>query len=103
VGRARTFPAQGTPKQRLRFAFASCQHYGQGFFTAYDAMIADELDLIVHLGDHVHESDWGPKARFHLPEPVDLAGYRDLHALCKSDPSLQAAHARHPFLVTWAW
>jgi alkaline phosphatase D len=101
VGRTRTFPAPGAPKERLRFAFASCQHYGQGFFTAYDAMMADELDLILHLGDYVYESDWGPKVRFHLPEPSDFEGYRDMHALYKSDPSLQAAHAWYPFLVTW--
>jgi phosphodiesterase/alkaline phosphatase D-like protein len=42
-----------------------------------------------------------PQVRFQLPERVDLAGYRNLHALYKSDPSLQAAHAWHPFLVTW--
>jgi alkaline phosphatase D len=33
IGRGRTFPAIGTPADRLRFAFASCQHYGQGHFT----------------------------------------------------------------------
>ena len=46
------------PQGRLRFAFASCQHYGQGFFTAYAAMMQDDLDLIVHLGDYIYESDW---------------------------------------------
>jgi alkaline phosphatase D len=51
IGRTRTFPPAGAPKDRLRFAFASCQHYGQGYFTAYDAMMQDDLDLIVHLGD----------------------------------------------------
>jgi alkaline phosphatase D len=101
TGRGRTFPAIDAPKDRLRFAFASCQHYGQGYFTAYDAMMADDLDLIVHLGDYIYESDWGPKVRFHLPEPTTLADYRNVHALYKSDQALQAAHAWHPFLVTW--
>ena len=64
-------------------------------------MMRDDLDLIVHLGDYVYESDWGPKVRFHLPEPVTLEQYRNLHALYKSDRSLQAAHAWHPFAVTW--
>jgi alkaline phosphatase D len=72
IGRTRTFPAIGTPTDRLRFAFASCQPYGQGYFTTYEAMMEDELDLIVHLGDYIYESDWGPKVRFHLPEPVSL-------------------------------
>lgn len=39
IGRTRTFPIIGAAKDRLRFAFASCQHYGQGFFNAYDAML----------------------------------------------------------------
>jgi alkaline phosphatase D len=101
LGRARTFPPLGAAKDRLRFAFASCQHYGQGFFTAYQAMMQDDLDLIVHLGDYIYESDWGPKVRFHLPEPQTLTDYRNSHALYKSDLALQAAHAWHPFLVTW--
>jgi alkaline phosphatase D len=53
IGRTRTFPPIGTPADRLRFAFASCQHYGQGYFTAYDAMMQDDLDLILHLGDYI--------------------------------------------------
>jgi alkaline phosphatase D len=64
-------------------------------------MMGDGLDLIVHLGDYVYESDWGNKVRFHPPEPTTLDDYRNLHALYKSDPHLQAAHAWHPFAVTW--
>jgi alkaline phosphatase D len=101
LGRTRTFPAIGSAKDRFRFAFASCQHFGQGFFTAYDAMMNDDLDLIVHLGDYIYESDWGQKVRFHLPEPETLEAYRNHHALYKSDTHLQAAHAWHPFAVTW--
>jgi alkaline phosphatase D len=101
IGRARTFPPVGAPTGRLRFAFASCQHYGQGYFTAYDAMMEDDLDLIVHLGDYIYEGAWGPKVRFHLPEPMTLEQYRNLHALYKGDRSMQAAHAWHPFAVTW--
>ena len=101
IGRTRTFPAFGAPKDRLRFAFTSCQHFGQGHFTGYDGMMRDDLDLIVHLGDYIYESDWGAKVRFHRPEPVTLDDYRNQHALYKSDKHLQAAHAWHPFAVTW--
>ncbi|WP_420709068.1 alkaline phosphatase D family protein, partial [Streptomyces sp. NRRL B-1140] len=34
-------------------------------------------------------------------ETTTLADYRLRYALYKSDPDLLAAHARHPFLVTW--
>lgn len=101
IGRARTFPIVGASKDRLRFAFASCQHYGQGFFNAYDAMLEDDLDLMLHLGDYIYESNWGPKIRSHLAEPMTLEDYRSQHALYKADRSLQAAHAAYPFLVTW--
>ena len=68
-------PPIGAPADRMRFAFASCQHYGQGYFTAYEAMKEDDLDLIVHLGDYISESDWVQKVRFPPPQPVGLDGY----------------------------
>jgi alkaline phosphatase D len=39
----------------LRFAFASCQHFEQGFYTAYAGMVADDPGVIVHLGDYIYE------------------------------------------------
>ena len=54
VGRTRTLPAPDASPDRLRFAFASCQHYEQGLFTAYDHMAKDDLDLVVHLGDYIY-------------------------------------------------
>lgn len=101
LGRARTFPVVGSPAAKLRFALASCQHFQQGYFNSYRAMLADDLDLMIHVGDYVYETGWGPKVRFHLPEPADLDGYRNLHALYKSDPDLRNAHAAFPFLVAW--
>ena len=101
IGRARTFPVLGSPKERLCFAFASCQHHGQGFFNAYAAMLEDDLDFVLHLGDYIYESDWGARVRPHLPEPRTLDDYRRHHALYKLDRDLQAAHAAYPFLVTW--
>ncbi|HEX8927778.1 MAG TPA: alkaline phosphatase D family protein, partial [Actinomycetota bacterium] len=102
IGRARTFPVLGSPKERLRFAFASCQHHGQGHFNAYAAMLEDDLDFVLHLGDYIYESDWGPRrVRPHLSEPQTLDDYRRQHALYKGDRDLQAAHAAYPFLTTW--
>ncbi len=103
VGRTRTAPAAGAPVERFRFAYASCQQYEQGYYAAYRHMAADDLDLVVHLGDYIYESSWG---RHHVrshgaPEPIALEDYRNRYALYKSDPDLQAAHAAHPWLVTW--
>jgi alkaline phosphatase D len=102
VGRTRTTPRPGTV-ERMRLAFAACQQYEQGWYSAYRHMARDDLDLVIHLGDYIYESSWG---RVHVrkhgtEEPHTLAEYRDRYALYKSDPDLQAAHAAFPWLVTW--
>ena len=39
----------------LSFAFASCQDWTHGFYSAYRNMAQEDLDLVVHLGDYVYE------------------------------------------------
>jgi alkaline phosphatase D len=105
VGRTRTLPEPGARPSQLRFAFASCQHYETGLFTAYQKMAEDDLDLIVHLGDYIYEgaAEIGhPVVRRHIgPRLASLADYRIRHAQYRADPMLQAAHARFPWFVTW--
>jgi alkaline phosphatase D len=102
VGRAWTASVLGSDLHGFRFAFASCQHYEQGYFNAYDLMAGDNVDLVMHLGDYVYESSWGDTVRRHDgPEPISLQDYRNRHALYKTDQALQRAHARTPWLVTW--
>jgi alkaline phosphatase D len=103
VGRTRTAPTPGARPERLRFAFASCQQYEQGFFGAYRHMLADELDLVVFLGDYIYESSWGSQhVRKHgSPEAITLEDYRARYALYRSDADLRAAHAAFPWLSTW--
>ncbi|HKZ04142.1 MAG TPA: alkaline phosphatase D family protein [Methylomirabilota bacterium] len=103
VGRTRTAPPPAAVSPRLRFAFASCQHWEVGHYAAYHHMQADDLDLVVHLGDYIYEGSWRRTTlRQHgTPEPTDLEGYRRRHALYKTDPALQGAHAAHPWIVTW--
>jgi alkaline phosphatase D len=102
VGRMRTTPGAGAATP-LRFAFASCQHYEQGLYTALQHLSREEIDLGAHLGDYIYE--YGPTAgrtRLHnTPEIQTLEHYRMRYALYRSDPMLQAAHARCPWLVTW--
>ncbi|HTE47112.1 MAG TPA: alkaline phosphatase D family protein [Gemmatimonadaceae bacterium] len=102
VGRFRTSPAADATTP-LRFAFASCQQYEQGFYTAYDHMSRESLDLMAHLGDYIYE--YSPSAtgvRKHAnPEARDLDGYRIRYAQYKSDSALRAAHEICPWLVIW--
>lgn len=102
VGRTWTAPPLGSTPPAFKIAHASCQHYEQGYFNAYDVMVADAPDLILHLGDYIYESSWGKQVRRHDgPEPLSLDEYRARHALYKMDESLQAAHAMCPWLFTW--
>ncbi len=103
VGRTRTMPASGVTPDRLRFAFASCQKYEIGHYTAFEHMAREELDLIVHLGDYIYEKGDDKRAvRPHgTPEIFSLDDYRARYARYKSDPALQAAHALAPWIVTW--
>jgi len=102
VGRFVTAPAYGASLERFRLAWASCQHYEQGFFTPYQDMVAQDPDLIIHSGDYIYESSWGPQIRRQVvPEPYTLADYRRLHAQYKLDPDLQAAHRAAPWLFIW--
>ena len=103
TGRTRTAPTLDAAAERLRFAFASCQQYEQGYYAAYRHMAAEDLDLVIHLGDYIYESSWGYNhvRKHEAGEPITLEEYRNRHALYKSDTDLQSAHAAFPWLVTW--
>ncbi|MEO1688733.1 MAG: PhoD-like phosphatase N-terminal domain-containing protein, partial [Pseudomonadota bacterium] len=51
TGRTKTLPAN---PESIRFATASCQHFEQGYFVAYDRLIEDEPDFVLHLGDYIY-------------------------------------------------
>lgn len=103
VGRTRTLPAADTLPDRFRFAFASCQKYEIGHYTAYEHMVREDLDMVVFLGDYIYEKDDSSKAvRPHgLPPCRSLDDYRRRYGVYKSDPALQKAHAMAPWISTW--
>ncbi len=102
VGRTRTAPSPLSRPQRLRFAFASCQHYEWGHYTAHQHLAEEDIDLVAFLGDYIYESHAARPIRAHeADEPVTLEAYRNRYALYKSDPALQAAHAICPWVVTF--
>ena len=103
TGRTRTAPTPGQGDERLRLAFASCQHYEQGYFVAHRHMAAEDVDLVAFLGDYIYESSWGRElVRKHAnPVPYTLAQYRDRYAQYKTDEDLQRSHAAAPWIVTW--
>lgn len=90
TGRTRTLPAPGQRVDQLTFAFASCQSWVGGPYPAWRDLAEQDLDLVVHLGDYIYETNLGT-----------LAEFRRLHALYKTSPDLREAHARFPFVTTW--
>ncbi|HEX4951319.1 MAG TPA: alkaline phosphatase D family protein [Blastocatellia bacterium] len=103
IGRTRTAPALTARNERMNFAFASCQHYETGYYTAYQALAQDDLDLVLHLGDYIYEG--GPtkdRPRSHNSNEIKTVDdYRNRYALYKGDPLLQRAHANFPWAVVW--
>ena len=110
-GQTRTLPAG--PTRDVVLAIASCSLFPAGYFNAYQA-IADlpRVDAVLHLGDYIYEyggpGSYGEDSplgmeRRHKPnrEILKLADYRQRHAQYKTDPALQAAHARAPWIVAW--
>ena len=109
VGRTRTAPHPGAELRSVSFAFASCQAWQDGYYSAYRHLAEEDLDLVVHLGDYVYEGridpDGGNRHRWvppvARPAPQNLRQWRSRYALYKSDKDLQRAHARFPWIVTW--
>lgn len=107
VGHTRTAaaPHESTP---LALAFASCQQWDAGFFTAFGHLASQDLDVVVHLGDWIYENQLGATGgvrgvALSMPqrlEPMSLDQYRIRHALVAGDPDLRAARAMLPFVVT---
>ncbi|MGW9303726.1 alkaline phosphatase D family protein [Streptomyces cyaneofuscatus] len=112
TGRTRTAPAAGTRTSSLTLAAVSCQAYHDGYFTAHRHLAAEDVDVVFHLGDYLYEyavtatggarnyTDRRLPAHYNR-ETMTLEDYRLRYALYKSDPDLIAAHAAHPFVVTW--
>ena len=130
VGRTLTAPADDDARP-ARFAFVSCQDVTQGAMNAYRRMLyedarrprAEQLGFVLHLGDFIYELVWyaderpggverGRRLRdivryprgekvstFHIP--ADLEDYRTAYRGYLSDPDLQDARARWPFVPVW--
>lgn len=110
VGRTRTLPT-GTVA-RVRFAVFSCSNYPAGYFNVYgDAAKFDDIDVGLHLGDYIYEYAAGGYAsqnaasmnRVSKPatEIITLTDYRLRFQQYRTDPDLQAVHARMPFITVW--
>ncbi|MGA2022055.1 MAG: alkaline phosphatase D family protein, partial [Candidatus Sulfotelmatobacter sp.] len=129
VGRTITAPQEDDARP-VRFVFVSCQNANDGAQNTYRRMIfedersaeADRIGFVLHLGDFIYEIVWYPEDRpqgmydrrlrdivryphgekihdFHIPTTVE--DYRAIYRAYLSDPDLQDARARWPFVNMW--
>ena len=102
-GRTRTLPAAGGGVDVARIGVVSCQKYEHGYFTGFQHLSREDIDLVVHLGDYIYEK----KGKFNQPRThhggtcYTLEEYRARYAQYKMDADLQAAHAAHPWAVSF--
>jgi alkaline phosphatase D len=109
VGRTITAPRRWDSVGSLAFAFASCQRWDDGYYSAYRRMAEEDLSFVVHLGDYLYEygiDEHGgyrnvPVPEQYRPECETLERYRLQYNLYKSDPDLQRAHHLFPWLIAW--
>ena len=106
VGQFRTLPPPGS-KAPVKIGIFSCQDYVAGFYTAHAGLLAEDLDLVVCLGDYIYER------QFYEPQREDTTGangdgevqtlpeYRDKYALYHSDENLTSLRGRVPLAAIW--
>src|SRR5205814_1234597 len=100
----------------VKFAVITCQDWSTNHWGAFDMLLQEDVDFVLHLGDYIYEtvgdSPANPAEARHaaltLPEGAfvngatgakyasSLADYRYLYRTYRSDPRLQALHARFP-------
>ena len=111
VGTTRTLPAANASS--VKFAVFSCALYSEGFFNTYDAAAKSDAQYAIHLGDYIYEygadaakfgnTDAVALGRVTSPanDIVTLSDYRARYARYRSDPNLQALHAKMPWITVW--
>ncbi len=104
VGRTRTLPEGMGFVRELKMGIVNCQQYTAGYYAAFRHMLAEDLDLVLHLGDHIYEKDSG-SVRGGDPllgrEATTLEDYRKKYRRYLSDPDARALRARYPFIDIW--
>jgi alkaline phosphatase D len=101
IGRTRTLPEAGI--DRFRLATVSCACYSVAPLGVYRAVAERDVDLVLHLGDYIYETDGSKGPRPHDPPHVatTLDDYRKRLGQIRRDPDAQALHLRHPMVAIW--
>lgn len=101
IGRFRTLrPADST--EPVRIGFFTCQSYPEGYYATHANLAAEDLDLVVCLGDYVYEMSFpGVRGADPNPYPQTLEQMRAKYLYYRGDANLRAMHAQHAFVPLW--
>jgi alkaline phosphatase D len=110
VGRFRTARPAGS-SETVRIAFFSCQEFIAGFYAAHRDLAAQDVDLVVCLGDYIYEQAFASTGSTNAPvrdddsaadgEAQTLAEYRRKYSLYHSDANLR--EVRRHFALVGEW
>jgi alkaline phosphatase D len=94
-------------REPVRIAVYSCQDYESGHYAAHRALAAEDVELVVMVGDYIYERAAPGGVREDRTgahrdgDAQTLREYRAKYRLYRSDPDLQAMHAAHPHIAFW--
>lgn len=120
TGQAKTAPPASALKDRVRFAWMTCQDWSSNHWAAMELLAAEDLDFVVHLGDYIYETAGAAfqpgqveaeHTKITLPNGVPLPSgdvyansledYRTLYRTYRSDKRLQELHRKFPMVAIW--
>ena len=55
IARTKTLPNPNASVDQIKFAFASCQDWQNGYYVAHKHLAEEDLDFVVFLGDYIYE------------------------------------------------
>jgi alkaline phosphatase D len=117
IGTTRTLPPSDSTDP-FAIAVFSCSNFEKGFFNAYaEACNEPDLAAVLHLGDYIYEYGLGeyvtpaletgvvtePRAGQLEPdtEIIMIDAYHTRYSVYRSDPNLQALHAKVPWIIVY--
>src|SRR3954451_18088278 len=89
VGRFRTARPAGS-SETVRIAFFSCQEFIAGFYAAHRDLAAQDVDLVVCLGDYIYEQAFASTGSVNVPVRADDAPDGETETLAGVPPQLHA-------------
>lgn len=105
VGRFRTALPPGS-NEPVKIAFLSCQDFISGYYVAHRDLLAQDVDLVVSLGDYIYEQAFFAGGIREVPETPDgtvrtLDEYRNQYRAYHADQYLRDVRAMAPMAVIW--